>query len=344
MTAKKKSIVCVVLSALLLPLGAQQRQTLKIATIAPSRSAWDVSQRRLAQDWATASGNTITMQFMSANAMGGESGVIQKLNAVRPGQKAPIDGAIFTSIGIAELAPETQIMTLAVPFLFRNQEEVDIVLDAFTGRLQAAITAKGYVILGWFNVGWAYFYTKRPAHTIAELKQQRMSVSGLGLPGLTNAFKAAGFQTHGVAADKLLQSTRTPGGVEAIYTIPMYGYAGQFYKSLPYILDVPICPVMAAFVISEASWNAIPDAYKPALLAAMRAAEADFIAAQRSSDSEYLQRCVDGGSTLVKPNAAELRLMQETLERDAVAMIQTGIMDQAFYDDIRAVLKRHRGE
>lgn len=323
---------------------AQARQTLKIATIAPARSAWDVSQKRLAQDWAQISGNTITMQFMPATAMGGEEGVIQKLNSVRPGQKAPIDGAIFSGVGIAALAPESHVMTTNVPFMFRSQEEVDAVFEHFNPHFQKAITDKGYVILGWFTVGWAYFYTKTPVNNIKDLKSVNLSVSGTGtdFQALANAFKAAGFTVSDVSADKVLQSTRQAGGVEAIYSIPMYSYAGQFYKTLPYILDMPFCPVMAAFVISERSWNAIPNQYKQALKDAVKEAEKDFINAQKASDAEYLQRCIDGGCKLIKPSAADMRVIEETMNKDAAQMIGTGLMDQKFYDEIKAFLEKYR--
>lgn len=325
-------------------LSAQAVRTLKIATIAPTRSVWDIEERRLAQDWAKCTNGEVQIQFMGTNAMGGESGVIQKLNSVRPGQKAPIDGAIFSNIGIADLAPETHFLTLAVPFMFRSQEEVDFVLESMQPRFQKAISAKGYVIIGWFNVGWAYFYTKKPVHDPADLKTQKLSVAGVGLPQLSDAFKAAGFRTEDVPPDKLLQSMKTPGGVEGFYTIPMYAYAGQYYKSLPYILDAPICPVMAAFVISEKSWSEIPGQYKAAMMEAVKKAEKNFTSAQRSSDSEYINRCVEGGCTLVTLTPAERTVMEDTLVSDAAAMIKTGLFDQALYDDVQALLQKSRSK
>jgi TRAP-type C4-dicarboxylate transport system substrate-binding protein len=325
-------------------LSAQAGRTLKIATIAPSRSAWDIEERRLAQDWAEVSDGKIQIQFMGTNAMGGETGVIQKLNSVRPGQKAPIDGAIFSNLGIATLAPETHFLTLAVPFMFRSQNEVDYVLESMQPQFQRAVAAKGYVIVGWFNVGWAYFYTKRPVHTPEDLKNQKLSVAGVGLPQLSDAFKAAGFRTEDISPDKLLQSMRTPGGIEGFYTIPMYAYAGQYYKSLPYILDAPICPVMAAFVISEKSWSEIPDQYKEAMTEAVRKAEKNFTAAQRSSDDEYIERCVAGGCTRVKLTSEERMVMENTLSSDAAAMIKTGLFDQTLYDNVQALLKKYRSK
>jgi TRAP-type transport system periplasmic protein len=324
--------------------SAQAVKTLKIATIAPSRSVWDIEERRLAQDWAIGTNGRIQIQFMGTNAMGGESGVIQKLNSVRPGQKAPIDGAIFSNLGIANLAPETHFLTLAVPFMFRSQDEVDYVLESMQPQFQKAISSKGYVIVGWFNVGWAYFYTKKPVHTPGDLKIQKLSVAGVGLPQLSDAFKAAGFHTEDVPPDKLLQSMKTPGGIEGFYTIPMYAYAGQYYKSLPYILDAPICPVMAAFVISEKTWSEIPDEYKTAMNEAVKKAEQNFTAAQRSSDREYIERCVEDGSTRVVLTSAERKIMEETLSSDAAAMIKTGLFDQILYDDVQTLLKKYRSK
>lgn len=342
---KIRTRVCLLILACAAPLlSAQTVRTLKIATIAPTRSTWDIEERRLAQDWAKCTNGEVQIQFMGTNAMGGESGVIQKLNSVRPGQKAPIDGAIFTNIGIADLAPETHFLTLAVPFMFRSQEEVDFVLESMQPRFQKAISEKGYVIIGWFNVGWAYFYTKKPVHTPADLKTQKLSVAGVGLPQLSDAFKAAGFRTEDVSPDKLLQSMKTPGGVEGFYTIPMYAYAGQYYKSLPYILDAPICPVMAAFVISEKSWNEIPGQYKAGMMEAVKKAEKNFTSAQRSSDSEYINRCVEDGCTLVTLTPAERTVMEDTLSSDAAAMIKTGLFDQTLYDDVQALLQKYRSK
>ena len=319
-------------------------QNLKIATIAPARSVWDNEAKRLAQEISKATGGRVKLQFMNATAMGGESGVIQKLNSIRPGQKAPIDGAIFTNIGVAELAPDISIMTTCVPFLFRDQEEVDEVYKAIEPKMQKELKKKGYMYLGAFSVGWAYFYTKKPVHTPEDLKNQKMSVGGLGLDSLGDSFKAAGFKTENVAAEKLLQSLKSPGGAEAIYTIPMYAYAGQYYKSLPYILNIPICPVLATFIINEKTWNSFSEADKKAIMVEVEKAKKRFVEEQKNADQEYLKLCEQGGCTIITPTKAEYDLMEKTLAKDAYVMTKTGLMDTAFYEELLSIIKKHRGE
>ena len=346
MLAKKVFLLCMCFMGLFVLQTHAQKMTIKLASIVPSRSNWDVEQHAIAQKWYQVSGGQITLQYMNATAMGGEAGVIQKLNSIRPGQKAPINGAIFTSLGMYMLAPESNILTTCVPFLFRNQEEVHVMLDAYAKDMQRAINEKGYVVLGWFSVGWAYFFTKSPAHSLGELKKMRLCVGNMTAPELTNAFKAAGFQTLDVPYDKISQSIRTPGGIEGLYTLPMYAYAAQYTKSLPYILNVPLCPVMAAFMVSKETWEKIPDAWKPDLIQAVLDAGNKFDNNAAVDDAEYIKRCQEAGCTVVSLSADELKRYEMEFREDVKKMYSGNnpVINKQLYDGIVALLKKHRGE
>lgn len=323
-----------------------QQMRIKIATIAPARSTWDIEENAIAQEWSKITGGQVTLQFMSATAMGGESGVVQKLNSVRPGQRPPIGGAVFTSLGVNELVPEANILTISVPGLFKNQSEVNKALEKFSDEMKTPILEKGYVVLGWFSVGWVYFYTKNLARTPDQLKKQRLCVGSLTAPALSNAFKAAGYSTMDVSGDKLLQSMKTPGGVEGVYTIPMYAYAAQYCKVIPYVLDIPLCPVMAAFLISKDVWDDVPEKYKPEMLAAVKKAEAKFTESQEKDDTEYLQRCQESGATLVTLTPEEEKIFRDSFDVDSRKMYEAKdpVVKKSLYDKIVAFIKEIRGE
>ena len=316
--------------------------TIKVASVAPARSSWDVQQRQIAKEWAEITNGEVILQFMTSDAMGGESGVVKKLNSLRPGQKAPIGGAIFTSMGLSDFAPDCNVMTLCAPFMFRNQAEVNAVLKEFTPTMQKALDEKGYVVLGWFNIGWAYFFTSKPAPTPAELKKLRLAVGGLTSPALSNAFKRAGYLTQDVPADKLMQSIST-GAVEGLFTIPMYAYAAQYYKSLTYAVNLPLAPVMVGFIMNKADWDAIPAKYKPELIKSIKKAEGKFIADQKRMDAEYLKRCEAGGCTITNP---DVKVWEKSFTDDLHFMYEgtDPVVNKAFYEKIAAFLKQYRGE
>ena len=339
-----KRLLCLVLAGfIVLSAASAQRVNLKIASVAPSRSPWDIEQKKLAQEWSRITNGQVTITFYDANAQGGENGVIRKMRTVRPGQKSPIDGAIFTSLGIYELAPDSNVMTLCVPFLFRDQNELDLILDELSDEMKKPIIDKGYELLGWFNVGWAYFFTKEKATTPAELKSMKLSVGGFTSPELGAAFKACGFTTEDLPNEKLMQSLRSANGIKGLYTIPMYAYAARYYESLPYMLDLPICPVMSAFVVSKAAWDAVPDKYKPELMAAVQA-ESKFITVQQESDNEYLQLMEEAGATRVSLTPEQVKVWEDTLGKDAEKMsqVKNSIIDLEFYQKMTAGLEKYR--
>ncbi|MDR3283792.1 MAG: TRAP transporter substrate-binding protein DctP [Treponema sp.] len=322
--------------------GAGHGQAIKIASVAPNNSPWDVEQKKLAQEWARITENQVILQFFDATALGGEGGVIQKLRTVRPGQRAPLDGAIFTSLGISQLAPDSHVLTFCVPFMFRNQDEVDYIFDLFSPEIQQAIKDKGYVLLGWFNVGWIYFSTKESAETPEKLKNLKLAMGGMDSPELNTAFKTAGFKLEAVSADKLAQNLKAPGGVQGVYGIPMYTYATKFYESLPYILDVPICPILAAFVISENTWNAIPESYKLRMREAVKKSQQVFMDVQRETDKQYLDLMEKAGVTRVKP--VGLAHWEDVLQGDARKMADTGstVINRDSYYRIESALEEYR--
>ncbi|MDR3283793.1 MAG: TRAP transporter substrate-binding protein DctP [Treponema sp.] len=320
------------------------KRIIKIASIAPRRSPWDIEQSKMAEEWTKISGNRIELQFLATTALGGEGAVIQKLRAVRPGQQPPLEGAVFTNLGIYELAPESQVLSFCIPFLFRNQAEVNYVFNALFGEVQSAIKAKGYELLGWFSCGWIYVATKESAETPEKLKNLRIAMGGFGSEEITSAFRLVGFKAENIASDKIAQSLKSPGGIQGIYTIPMYTYATQYHKSLPYILDVPLCPMFTAFVLSEKTWASIPEEYKDRFLEEVRKSMDVFIKTQDSIDRQYLELMQNEGVTLIKLSAAERAHWEQVLTGDAQKMIESGntIFNQDFYNRITALLEEYR--
>ncbi|NLM01477.1 MAG: TRAP transporter substrate-binding protein DctP [Treponema sp.] len=324
---------------------AQQRVTIKIASVAPSRSPWEIEQKNLALEFSKITGGKVNLQFFDVNALGGENGVIQKMRSVRPGQKSPIDGAVLTSIGIYELAPKSNSLTLSVPFLFRNQDELTYILNNYSDEMRDAIREQGFELLGWFSVGWANFLTKEEVRTPEKIKALRMSVGGFTSPELGRAFQKVGYTTEDLPNEKIMASIKSANGVKGLYTIPMYAYATQYFKSLPYIIVEPLCPVMTAFVISKKAWDTIPDEYKPALISAVKKAESKFIGVQQKNDSEFLDKIEKEGGTLVRLTPAEMKLWEETLTEDAKKLAEDKdikVINVDFLQRVDADLRKFR--
>lgn len=293
-----------------------QRIQLKIASMAPSRSPWDVEQKALAQEWSKITGGKVSITFYDSLALGGEKAVIQKIRSVRPGQKALLDGAIFSTIGLHELAPQANIYTLSIPFLIRNQKELDHVLDTYGPDLAREYNAVGFQIIAWTNVGWLSFYTKDQYSDLRGLKQIKIASAGLDSPVLGDSFRASGFTIEDMPADKILQSLKSSSGVRGFFGVHMYAYVTGLSKSINYALDAKLCPVLAGLVISNEAWARIPSEYKPAMLDAVNRMRKRLDASLEQTDQGYIASMKREGVIPVAPTMQDLAVWESDFSKD----------------------------
>lgn len=328
----------------LLSVTAQNKIQLKIASVAPSRSPWDIEQRALAQEWSEITNGNVTVTFYEATSLGGEKGVIQKFRSVRPGQKAPLDGAIFTTIGLHELSPSAAIYTLSIPFLIRNQKELDLVLNKFGPDLIADYRRAGFEMIAWNNVGWLSFYTKDPFTTLGELKRIKIASAGLDSPILGDSIRAAGFTIEDLPSAKLLQSLKTTGGVRGFFGVHMFAYVTGMSKTINYAIDTKIAPVVAGLVISNESWAKIPEEYKPAMLEAVERMKQRLVASLEQSDRKYAELMKAEGVSMFVPGKTELVAWETELSRDVdnIARTSPGAFSLPLFNKIQVLLKAER--
>jgi TRAP-type C4-dicarboxylate transport system substrate-binding protein len=339
-----KSLAALLTLSVLIPLGAQTRIDLKIASVAPDRSPWDIEQRALAQEWAQITGGLVNMTFFNAASLGGEKAVIQKFRSVRPGQKAPLDGAIFTTIGLHELSPTASVYTLSIPFLIRNQTELDAVLKNIGPELITEYRKSGFEMIAWTNVGWLSFYTQDSYKTLGELKKIKLASAGLDSPVLGDTFRAANFTIEDITMSKLLQSLKSTGGVRGFFGVHMFAYVTGLSKTVKYALDTKLCPVIAGLVISNEAWAKIPAQYKPQLVAAAERMRVRLDASLDQSDKKYLDTMKQEGLIAITPTAADLAAWEAEFAKDFDKVNKTvpGAFSPAMYQRIRTLVQGMR--
>jgi len=322
----------------------QDKIRLKIASVAPSRSPWDIEQKALAQEWSKITNGRVTVTFYDTYSLGGEKSVIQKFRSVRPGQKAMLDGAIFTTIGLNEVAPSASIYTLSIPFLIRNQRELNLVLDTYGDDLIREYNKAGFEMIAWTNVGWLSFYTKDQFSDLPGLKRIKIASAGLDSPVLGDSFRAAGFTIEDMTADKVLQSLKSSGGVNGFFGVHMYAYVTGLYKSINYALEAKLCPVLAGIVISNDAWAKIPAEYKPAMLEAVERMRKRLDAALEETDQKYIDNMKREGVKPVKPTDSELSAWETEFSRDMDTINRSvpGAFNLGLYRKIQDLLKKER--
>ena len=164
MCIRRSTLVWLLLA--LAPAGARADvATLKIATLAPEGSAW----MKLFGDWKGAiekrTSGQVKIKFYAGGVAGDERDVVRKM---RLGQ---MSGAAITAVGLGLIQPDVRV--LEIPFLFRDESELDLVRGTLAGEFHKKFEDKGYQLLAWGDVGPVRLLTNVPLRDKADLQKLR---------------------------------------------------------------------------------------------------------------------------------------------------------------------------
>lgn len=230
--------------------------TIKVGSIAPSGSPWDKALKRIAAEWKTISGGQIDLKIYPGGIVGNEPDMIRKM---RIGQ---LQAAIFTGMGMSYIAPE--VFSLSLPFLVRNDNELDYVMKKSTPYFERLISKKGFTVVVWSKAGWINFFSTKPVVYPRDLKPLKLSVAE-GDAELLQAWRVMGYNAIPLATNDLMTALQN-GMVEAFYAPPLVAASFQWFGIAQHMCSIKVAPLLGGIVISKKTWDEIPAEIRPKLV------------------------------------------------------------------------------
>jgi TRAP-type C4-dicarboxylate transport system substrate-binding protein len=240
-------------------LRAQEVLTLKLGTLAPEGSSWDLIMQDMGEKWRAAG---VKLQIYPGGVLGDEPDIVSKM---RIGQ---IQAGVLTVVGLAQI--DKGVQALSIPMLYKSYAESDYVRKKMEPILEQRLLAKGFKVLNWGEAGWVMFFGKTPILTPDDLKKMKFFVWGDDTDTL-NLWKSAGYSPVPLAATDILPNLQT-GLINAFDTTPLSALSFQWFTSAPHMTNMKWCPLVGATILTTKAWDKIPVASRPAILKA--AAEA----------------------------------------------------------------------
>lgn len=311
---------------------ANAAQIVKLATVAPEGSHWHSALREIEQSWEELSGGAIDVRIFAGGIAGSDSDVVRKL---RIGQ---LNAATLDNFGMSEISADS--LALSVPMTFRSNEEYLYVREQMRPSIEAALDERGFKVLTWSDIGWAYFFSRSAVVHPDDLKTLRLGTLG-NQTTIVDAWRAAGFRPVATTYPELLTALQSKL-VEAIITVPAGALAFQWYRAAPHMTDLPIAPVPGALLITNDAWNKIPADLRPRFLEAANrigaAAEADLPGLERDAIDAMKAR----GLTIHAVPAPALTAWEERAGVGADAIVGSTV-PAAAYAEVERLLKEYRG-
>jgi TRAP-type C4-dicarboxylate transport system substrate-binding protein len=235
---------------LLLPLlapPARAEVTLKIATLAPEGSSW----MKLFGDWKAAvdkrTGGQVKIKFYAGGVAGDERDVVRKM---RLGQ---MSGAAITAVGLGVIQPDVRV--LEIPFLFKDEAELDLVRTALDGEFRKKFEDQGYHFLAWGDVGPVRLFTNTPLREKSDLQKVKMWV-WTDDPLIGRVYQRLGINAVPLGVPEVLTGLQT-GLINACGASPVAAVAFQWHSKVKYATSMVLNYAIGGMVVSKKSWEAL---------------------------------------------------------------------------------------
>lgn len=270
----------------------------RLSTVAPAGTTWDAALRQMGADWSKATAGRVTLRVTGGGAQGSERTVLRNM---RP-EVNTVDASLLTSGGLADI--DEAFNVFGIPFFFASDDEELFVRGKLEPVLAKRLEAKKFHLLAWGHGGWVQLFSTVPIKTITDVKKAKLFTSA-GDSGMVNWYTSNGFNPVPLETTAIAQALAT--GIIQATPMPPYGaVALQISRTVKYMLDVNVDPLIGALIMTDAAWNKIAPEDHDKIVAAARTMEKTLQVQVPKQDADSVKAMEAKGVTVTKLDAANL--------------------------------------
>jgi TRAP-type transport system periplasmic protein len=331
----------ILVSVAVLPAAADQERVyrIRLATIAPDGTPWAEQITAYSNQLQEQSGGRLRVQGFLGGTLGDENVTVQE---TRRGAIQVFGGS---TAALATSVPELSVLEL--PYLFRNLEEVDHILDEVVYEdFRDILWERGFVLLFWAENGWRSFATRGGfVKSPDELQGKRMRSQENEVHLRT--YRALGASPVPIAATEVLSSLQT-GVVDGFDNTPLFAFASSWYQGITHYTDSRHIYQPGIAVMSRRFFETLPEDLQQIIRSTPEAARAEARSGRegvRALTPLLLENFEAAGVSVHRPSDAELDgFAQKTRPVHDWYRQNAGERGRRIYDKIDAALKARRGQ
>ena len=322
-----KIFIAVILSAG--TVAAKPQHLLKIATLAPEGSSWVKAVRGIDEDVRRATSDRVGLKIYPGGVQGDEKVVLRK---IRIGQ---LHGGGFGGQGISQIFPD--ILALEMPMLFRDYAEIEHVLKSMDEFYRAGYAAKGYVFLGWADIGFVHILSQQPVRTVEDIRD--LKVWQLADEPITEVlFRLAGVNSIPLTIPDVLLGLQT-NLVEVVYASPSAAIVLQWFTRVKYVTEFPINYTLGALLVDNRAFAKISAADRELILGMAQDHMAELSRQSRRVNEEAMAVLKANGLQIVEASPADV----ETF-KNLVVSAEAELSGKAFSTQAHSLVQQYLRE
>lgn len=334
-TTRVRPLQVMLMAALLFISGSAGAKTweLKFATLAPPGTSWMNLLEAWAEQVKQESDGRLVFKIYPGGVQGDEPDVLKK---IRFGQ---LHGGAFTGYGIGRIYSPARILEL--PFLYNNIDEIDYVRQQLMPRIEQGYRDNGYELLGWMEVGYVYFFSRKPLRSLEDLTTSKLW-HWQGDP-LSKAFFDAGNISPVPLSIIDVYTSLSTGMIDTVYAPPLGALALQWFARTRYITDIPMANGIGSLVVSRDFYKNLPQDLQALLKRTGAETGARLVEVTRKDNAESLVILQERGMQLVEADpdlvSGEIQAISSAA---GAALVKSGYIPAGMMREVEKLLKDYR--
>jgi len=269
---------------------------LKIATIAPQGTTLYTELEKAAKEIQTQTGGKVTVKLFGGAVLGEDKELVGKM---RYGE---IDGAALTGVGLGMIEPE--IRALELPFLFENTTQVDKVYAELEPYFTQKFNDKGFVLLGWSEVGFIKIFSNKPIRKREDLKGMKLWMWEGDLLAQT-MYNSLNVTPVPLSIADVLSSLQTHI-IDAAYSPELAALAFQWQTATKYMTDVNLTNGTGGIILTSKAWGKLATSEKQIVKDVVSRHAKELITKTRAENQESKVALQNSGIEIIALDAAAL--------------------------------------
>ena len=246
-------LICsVVIVAVLLFSNPASAVRIKIATKAPENFKSAKILKKMFREIKEKTDGKVVFKVYFGGVKGTGRDLLLKMKS------GEIHGAEFMSVEAASVIRDLELMS--VPLTFKDYKETDYVFEKMSVHLEKQLEERGYVPLGWLEVGFAYIMSVEPIESLAGLKNKKVWIPEGDRVGRA-IFEEIGVPPIPMTIADVILALQT-GQIDTVANSFLGSIALQWHTSIRYITDTPILYAYGLFMITREAYDKIPARYR----------------------------------------------------------------------------------
>mgnify|MGYP002622718052 CR=1 FL=1 len=329
---KRLSILAGLLLALAGTAATAQTTQIKIATLAPENSHWMSEFRAGAKEIKERTAGRVELKFYSGGVQGNEAKVLRKI------QIGQLHGGTFAPTDFQKRYPDLNIYGL--PFVFRDEGEVDYVRSHLDPKLEAGFDELGFKTFGFASGGFAIVMSNEPVRSYEDLRGKKVWLPEGDLISY-EAMKALDLSPVALPMTDVLTGLQT-GLIDIVAIPPVVALALQWHTKTRYVTQLPVLYAMGFMAISERTWGKLSAADQQVVDDVLTRIYAEVDAASERETANAIDALLNIGLENVEPRAGEFDKISAIMRETNSDMAERGLFSAELLEEMRQHLADYR--